>query len=129
MSVETELLPESMADLVDIIGLPAVLKLMEAFGGTEFWVPEKLHHHHPLVDAIGAEAAQTLCEYMARERIKVPRGAGITREVRNQAIRRERQDGAKLAELALRYRITDRQVLNILNAEPADDRQQDMFSC
>jgi len=32
-----------------------------------------------------------------------------------------------LAELALRYRITDRQVLNILNAEPADDRQQDMF--
>lgn len=127
MSVETELLPESMADLVDIIGLPAVLKLMEAFGGTEFWVPEKLHHQHPLVDAIGAEAAQTLCEYMARERIKVPRGVGITRGVRNQAIRRERHEGAKLAELALRYRLTDRQVLNILNAEPADDRQQDMF--
>lgn len=127
MSVEAELLPESMADLVDIIGLPAVLQLMESFGGTEFWVPEKIHHLHPLVNSIGAEPAQTLCEYMARERIKVPRGAAIRREVRNRAIRRERQEGAKLSELALRYCMTDRQVLNILNSEPEDDRQQDMF--
>lgn len=124
---EADLLPQSMADLVDIIGLPAVLNLMGAFGGTEFWVPEKLVHNHPLVSAIGAEAAQTLCEYMARERIKVPRGAAIRREVRNRAIRRERQEGAKLAELALRYGMTDRQVLNILNSDPEDDRQQDLF--
>lgn len=127
MSVETELLPESMADMVDVIGLPAVLALMEAFGGTELWIPEKLAHNHLLVDAIGAEAAQQLCEYMAREQIRIPRGAAIFREVRNRAIRRERTEGAKLSELALRYKMTDRQVLNILNAEPADDRQQDMF--
>lgn len=127
MSVESELLPESMAELVDIIGLPSVLKLMEAFGGTEFWVPEKLQHLHPLVAAIGPEAAQTLCEYMARERIKVPRGAAIRREVRNHAIRRERHEGAKLAELALRYGMTDRQVLNILNADPEGDNQGDLF--
>lgn len=127
MSVETELLPDSMADLVDIIGLPAVLKLMKTFGGTELWVPEKLSHAHNLVTAIGPEAAQTLCEYMARERLKVPRGAEITREIRNRAIRRERREGAKLAELALCYGLTDRQVLNILNSEPADDSQQDMF--
>ena len=127
MSVESELLPQSMADLVDIIGLPSVLKLMDAFGGTEVWIPEKLNHAHDLVAAVGAEAAQTLCEYMSRERVKVPRGAAIRREVRNRAIRRERHEGAKLAELALRYGMTDRQVLNILNSEPADDRQQDMF--
>ncbi len=127
MSVESELLPESMAELVDIIGLPSVLKLMEAFGGTEFWVPEKLQHLHPLVAAIGPEAAQTLCEYMAGERLKVPRGKAIKIAVRNAAIRRERHEGAKLAELALRYELTDRQVLNILNASPADDRQQDLF--
>jgi len=127
MSVEAELLPESMADLVDIIGLPAVLNLMEALGGTEFWVPEKLHHSHALVEAVGTEAAQSLCEYMARERIKVPRGAAIRREVRNRAIRRERREGAKLAELALRYGMTDRQVLNILNADPEDDNQGDLF--
>ena len=39
MTTEAELLPASMADLVEVIGLPAVLKLMDAFGGTEFWVP------------------------------------------------------------------------------------------
>ncbi len=127
MSVEAELLPASMADLVDIIGLPAVLSLMKTFGGTEVWVPQKLSHAHDLVRAIGPEAAQTLCEYMAGERCKVPRGADITREIRNRAIRRERREGAKLAELALRYEVTDRQVLNILNSEPADDCQQDMF--
>jgi|SRR5690554_5167497 len=127
MSVEAELLPASMAELVDIIGLPAVLQLMKAFGGTEVWVPEKLSHAHDLVAAIGPEAAQTLCEYMARERLKVPRGKAIEIEVRNRGIRRERQEGSKLAELARRYKLTDRQVLNILNAEPEDDRQQDMF--
>ncbi|NWO05549.1 MAG: hypothetical protein HLX50_07555 [Alteromonadaceae bacterium] len=127
MSVEEDLLPESMAELVDIIGLPAVLKLMEARGGTEFWVPERITHQHPLVDDIGTEAAQTMSEYMPLERIKVPRGAAIRREIRNRAIRRERFEGAKLAELALRYGMTDRQVLNILNSEPEDDRQQDMF--
>lgn len=127
MSVETELLPESMAKLSEIIGLPAVLDLMEAFGGTQLWVPEKLSHNHLLVDAIGAEAAQQMCEYMAKERMLVPRGESIRREIRNRAIRRERFQGAKLAELAIRYRMTDRQVLNILNAEPMDDRQHDMF--
>jgi len=129
MSVETELLPESMADLVDIIGLPAVLKLMDSLGGTEVWVPQRIPHNHPLVEAAGPEAAQTLCEYMAGERFKVPRGRAFKMEVRNRAIRRERQEGAKLADLALRYELTDRQVMNILNADPADDRQQDMFSC
>lgn len=128
MNVEIELLPASMAELADIIGLPAVLALMKAFGGTELWVPQKLSHAHALVGAIGPEAAQTLCEYMAGERCKVPRGAEIIREIRNRAIRRERREGAKLDELALRYEITDRQVLNILNSEPADDSQQDMFA-
>lgn len=127
MSVEAELLPASMAELVDIIGLPAVLQLMKAFGGTEIWIPQKLNHAHGLVAAIGPEAAQTLCEHMTCERVKVPRGAEIIREIRNRAIRRERREGAKLDELALRYEITDRQVLNILNSEPADDCQQDMF--
>lgn len=127
MSVETDLLPESMAELVDVVGLPAVLKLMEAFGGTEFWIPEKLQHVHPLVAAVGPEAAQTLCEYMAGVRLKIPRGKAIKIEIRNSAIRRERHEGAKLSELALRYELTDRQVLNILNASPADDRQQDLF--
>lgn len=127
MSIETDLLPESMADLVDIIGLPAVLRLMEAFGGTELWVPERLFYNHKLLEALDGEAAQSLCEYMAGSRIRVPRGAAIIREVRNRAIRRERHQGAKLDELALRYKITDRHVLTILNSEPEDDRQQDMF--
>lgn len=128
MSVEAELLPASMADLVDIIGLPAVLKLMDTFGGTEFWVPRRMPHNHPAVDAIGPEAAQTLCEYMAGERLKVPRGRHLKNEIRNRAIRRERHEGASLAELALRYDLTDRQVMNILNADPADDSQQDLFA-
>lgn len=127
MSVETELLPQSLAELVDIIGLPAVLKLMKAFGGTDIWIPKRLSHNHELVNAIGPEAAQTLCEYMAGERFKVARGKAIEIEVRNRAIRRERQEGAKLSDLALRFELCDRQVLNILNSEPEDDNQGDLF--
>jgi len=127
MTAEAELLPASMADLAEVIGLPAVLKLMDAFGGTEFWVPQRMPHHHPLVDAVGAEAAQTLSEYMAGERLKVPRGKHLKTEIRNRAIRRERNGGAKLSELALKYELTDRQVMKILNANPEDDNQGDLF--
>lgn len=124
---DIDLLPGSMVELVDVIGLPAVLKLMDAFGGTELWVPKRLAHDHPLVEALGAEAAQCLVEHAPCENIRVPRGAGIIREVRNRAIRRERRAGALISELALRYQLTERQVLTILHSEPADDRQQDLF--
>jgi len=122
-----ELLPASIADLTDVIGLPAVLDLMKAYGGTELWIPAKLAHNHPLIDAIGPEAAQTLVEYAGTEKISVPRGTGIEREWRNQGIRRDRTHGAKIDELALRYKLTRRHIISILNANPADDRQQDLF--
>lgn len=112
---EIEELPASLAEVAEAIGLAATLSLVEHAGGVRIYVPERLTDDHRLVEWIGREAAARLSESFSMEELIVPRCAEALRRVRNRHMRRERQElGARPAELALRYRLTERQVYTIL---------------
>lgn len=121
---EVEELPQSLVDVAEVIGLPATLALVEAAGGVRIYVPERLSDDHRLIEWLGREAAALLSASFAMEELVVPRCAEALRRVRNRQIRHERDQGARPAELALRYRLTERQVYTILSRDdaPASDQ-------
>lgn len=123
---EIEQLPESLVDVADVIGLSATLALVEKAGGVRIYVPERLGDDHRLIEWLGRDAAVKLSEAYAMEELVVPRCAEQLRNVRNRCIRQERSLGASTAELALRYRLTERQVFTILSRE--DESASDQYS-
>ncbi|SFT74079.1 Mor transcription activator family protein [Halomonas saccharevitans] len=123
---EIQELPQSLTDVAEAIGLAATLALVEHAGGVRIYVLERLGDEHRLIDWLGREAAVRLSEALAMEELVVPRCADALRRVRNRQMRLERDQGARPAELALRYRLTERQVYTILSR--ADDEARDQIS-
>lgn len=121
---EIEALPPSLVDVAEVVGLAATLALVEHAGGVRIYVPERLGDEHRLVEWLGREAAALLSEAFAMEELVVPRCADALRRVRNRQIRHERDQGARPAELALRYRLTERQVYTILSRDDAPAADQ-----
>lgn len=121
---EIEELPQSLVDVAEVVGLAATLALVEHAGGVRIYVPERLDDDHRLVTWLGAPAAAQLSEAFAMEELVVPRCAEALRRVRNRQMRRERDQGAKPAELALRYGLTERQVYTILSRSDAATSDQ-----
>lgn len=126
-ALSLESLPDSLAEVVDAIGLPSTLRLVESFPGVRVYVPRTLDDDHALVSVLGRDDAQRLTDQFSGEALSIPRCAGALRAVRNACIWRERSEGA--AALALRYHLTERQVYSVLaSAQSAqDDQQQDLF--
>lgn len=60
------------AQLVELIGEDAVVRLAESFGGTRLYVPVKIAGKHELARTIGLEAAQQLCARFSPDVIQVP---------------------------------------------------------
>jgi hypothetical protein len=58
-------LPEVLAEIAEIAGLDVALKLAEARGGTEIYIPASAADDHWLVELIGREAADAICGYFA----------------------------------------------------------------
>ena len=130
MSVEIEAryLPASLQAIVELIGLPATLKLVEVYGGVRLWVPKKFDPDHPLVKLLGHAHAAKLCEtYGGDEHFDIPRALAAIRAARNARMRNDRSMGATHRELALRYGLIERQVRNILGDDEEDDRQGGLF--
>jgi hypothetical protein len=124
-------LPESLRDVVDLIGLPATLRLVEHYGGLiALYVPREVDPDHPLAIAIGLAAARKLAARYGADCVRnIPRCVGGLRRLRNAEIHRRRTAGESPASLARAYAITERQVWSIL-AEirgGADDSQAALF--
>jgi hypothetical protein len=113
--VLAEDLPESMADLVQTIGLAATLRLIEHCPGIRIRPPkeDKLHADHRLVRAIGYEAACALSRLAEGMRIEVPRGTTAIRRARNRAMKADAQTMSQ-PQIAVKYDLTQRQVRTIL---------------
>lgn len=53
---DTDYLPASLKDLIDVVGLEPARKLVGVYGGTRLTVPAKMHEAHPLAELLGIEA-------------------------------------------------------------------------
>lgn len=115
-------LPETLQDMLAMIGLPATLKLVEAFPGVRIFVPATMHRDHSLAELLGFEAACKLAEYFQGSEYAVPRAADAIRKSRDRKIRRL-YGPMTAGQLALKYGMTERQVYRIV-AEPDFNENQ-----
>lgn len=125
----TDYLPGCMAEIVEAIGMASALRLVEALGGVDIWVPEQdhLHHQHALVEIIGMEDARRLSLRYARERITLPRCVAAMRAARDAHIRQEYAGGISARRLALEHHLTERQVRNIVRDDDTPNPTGDLF--
>lgn len=130
----SDLLPPVLEKLVNGIGFPATLKVVERWGGTRLYVPkaENIGEEHELAKAIGIAAAHKLARAHAADEkaddwLEVPRAAVYLRRVRDQIIR-ESYQGTSVTRLARKFGMTRRNVFYIVSRdEPAEDIQADLF--
>jgi len=126
--MDKALLPPIVQEFVEVAGLEAALKLVDAYGGTRVWFPERPEPDHHLVKALG-DAAYALCERFALEWIDIPKCARALRAVRDAAIVEKLRQGRTQAEVAREVGLTWRQVANIAARYRAmePDPQPDLF--
>ncbi|WP_173069036.1 Mor transcription activator family protein [Sulfurimicrobium lacus] len=77
---------------------------------------------------MGLDAARTLAsEYGGEGHMDIPRAVAATRAARDACIHADRAASMTHRELALKYKLTERQIRNILGVEEEDDRQVGLF--
>lgn len=131
--INMELLPNSMRELVRVLGFTAALKLIQARGGAPLVVPQALNLHDPspavlrLLDDIGAQAAAALVEWAGGGTLNyLPKYDAVARQLRHEQVRQLRRDGFTLSEIANKSGYSQRWVIKILGLDD-DDRQLNLF--
>lgn len=122
-AITVEELPASLRELVEVIGLPAALALVEHWGGIRLWVPVELRDDHPLIARLGRDAAERLVQHYAGETISVPRCAAALRRMRDRRIR-ERYQHETAASLAREYGCTERWIWYVVSRAGEDNDPQ-----
>lgn len=107
-------LPHGLRDLVDLIGMPACLKLSARYGGRRLSIPMAIRRDHPLALAIGYEASRHLVDTWGGDRLEVPKAESILRARRNKKIH-DLKSRLSVPQIAEQFGLTERQVYNILS--------------
>lgn len=110
-------LPKLIQEFANVIGLESTLRVVQRHGGRRLWVPSKPNEH--LVQLIGDEAAQMLCDQFGGEFLPIPRCVELIRLRRDLDIHAKRQAHTSIAELAGEYKMTERAICMILARKPA----------
>lgn len=125
MNQQPPLLPASLIDLAETLGLKVALQLVAAFGGREMRFPKEPGDDHPVIKALGAEAGRAVCQFLGGQVIYVPHARPAAR----------RQEAAALAgkgmtrgEIARALGLSQRHVRRLANGMPRQDvGQPDLF--
>lgn len=107
--------------VLDVLSATDAQKLARAAGGLVLYVPVRSPFSHPL-DVLPAEAQKRLAKIAGGCRVYVPKLDAIWRAARNQEIRGAYDAGEPVRSLALRYRLSERQIYAILGRTDDDDR-------
>ena len=130
MKLTLDDLPESLREVVDLIGLAATLRLVEQFGGMiALYVPREIEADHQLAAELGLPAARKLAGHYGGDYLRnIPRCASGLRRIRNAEIRR-RSRAEPAPKLALAFGLTERQIWTILGEvdDSSQDRQSALF--
>lgn len=111
--------PLSLQRIAERCGDLVALDLWQHYPGVRVYIPEPhtLTPEHPLVKRIGMDSALTLSRHYPSENILVAKAHRARTMIRNFLIRKLNREGAKYAELGIRYDLSDRQILSICNAD------------
>lgn len=107
-------LPDSLAEIADVVGLEGALKLVEQCGGTRIFIPRKVGVQHQLANLLGFEQARRMSQHFGGETISIVRAAAALRKRRNLEIISRYDGGEGVRVLARAYQLTERHIYAIL---------------
>ena len=125
------MLPRSLAELERIIGLPATIKLVDAYGGATQYVPRpaSLTPEHALVALLGWEPACALAENYGGDILHIAKGCAALRAARNaQIVHDHYRLGKPQRQLALEYHLDERHIRTIVTRTAMRSEQIDLFA-
>lgn len=105
---------KSMQPIVEAVGYDLALTLVARFGGTELRIPRHPDERDAIAQCIGVEAATRLAETFSSGRCELPRCAAWLQARRDEEISVRYNGGETQAELARRFRLTERHIRRIL---------------
>lgn len=131
-------LPKSALDLIELIGMPATIALIEAMPAINFPVPRGEDNNVAgasrfayLVDAVGDEAARILVSHFNGTDMYVPSCKRAILRARDRKIVADYDAGTSIFELALKYKLSYRSIEMILKRTDTtpvpEDKQADLF--
>lgn len=118
-------LPESIANIVELVGLDGALALVNAFGGLILPVPKGIREEdgntrEKLIEILGEPAALRFMATYGGERLTIARCAAALRDERDRQIIESYSRGESVAELVRRHQLTERQIRTILKRTPGE---------
>jgi hypothetical protein len=132
--LDIALLPGQLKVIARECGWECMWLVWRHYGGTELTFPHTVESGHTLAQTVGLDNAQKLCAAFAPRTLYIAKGHGaqlaIRNGLRNAAILADRKAGLKQAEIARRYNLSNRQVINILNGheQQSPDMNGDIFN-
>jgi len=125
-------LPAGMRDLVALIGLRPALKLVDAFGGITLPIPKGdaargVVRRESLIEVIGVRATELLIDTYGGDRLYVPSCRAAMLQLRDREICAQYGAGVGVAELAIKYRLSDRHIWSILKKTDVSSPQASLF--
>nr|DAN53396.1 MAG TPA: Mor transcription activator family [Caudoviricetes sp.] len=118
-----ELLPETVQQMVDLVGFAAVEKIITNFGGATFRFTDGVHYFPKLKALIGLESAVKLREVFRGEWLYIPRCQTALRVLRNYRFKADydyltqhlnKSGRMAMLELCPKYQLSDRSGWEIL---------------
>lgn len=124
-----EFTPKTLRLIAEYCGDGVALGVWHHYGGGHLSVPSKVTEDHHLAQNLGLQDALLLCEKFSGELFQVPKANKILIMIRNQVIRRQRQQGKLQFQLAREHKLTERQIQTICSStESSDDKQLDWLN-
>lgn len=136
MQLIVEQLPKTARDLVEVIGLPATLALVEQFKGRMLPVPKLIGRgaqYHAIAEVIGEPATNALCAHAGGTEIPVPKCVEAIRAHTHNKLRQDFDELTQRQKLPLsartavamlvdKYSYTERHIWRVLSqADAAGD--------
>lgn len=113
-SLNWEKLPGGLRCIKDIVGAAAALALSRRFGGKAVYIPHSMKDEHQVAKCIGSKAALALVRIYGGDKIEVPKIDSVQRQYRANKIKKEREQGASISELATRFSLSRRRIQQLL---------------
>lgn len=121
------MLPDSLKEIAEIIGVGPTIKLAKEFGGTETYIPKTMTAKHPIAVCIGLDAAIKLSELAIGDNLDIPRAVAVHRGKRNAEIRKAVEGGLSKKKAARRFELTTRWIRHLMNSAENDKNQGNLF--
>lgn len=110
--IDLQLLEPLLRQMVDLIGLPATMAIVEVHGGTLLNIPRQADKNEALVALIGAEKAALLGRELGPDRRLIPKAGPALNALRNRRLLADLRTQS-VRQVARAYGLGERRVWQI----------------